>query len=135
MFPNDTPSLAELHARIEALEQAKIGVNDLPLADLIRKIELVGLDSSTIQAIPNVRGGRITVTWPGGSTVSNWSSSPHGMSVNPASVVGSLNDQSGVGICEVEVASNDQVVSIRLITPSFQPSNLVTSPVSWLALA
>lgn len=61
------PTLTE---RIEALENRKLKLDDLPIADIIRKIELIGLDASTLPAALVGTGGQaIEIRWGLGTVV------------------------------------------------------------------
>jgi hypothetical protein len=75
------PSMAELLERVEALEDARLTLKDLPLADLQRKLEtswqpnaneLLQAGTATRALLDGViHTGTVNATWPGGSVESN----------------------------------------------------------------
>lgn len=113
------PTYDQLVARLEALERAKLRVDDLPLAELMRKIELLGLSTDALTDLDptgGIRYGQVSMNFPG-SAYSDTVLVNHGLGKVPAVFVATAHAPSDNIVTAVVInetgGRTSSVVTIR----------------------
>jgi hypothetical protein len=129
---------AQLESFVKSvLDRLGLGQPDSGVAD--KSVTLAKLAVPVLQAVAAAAGfkfnvGTGTITWPGASASSNSLALPHGLGGTPAGYIGFINGTSGVGSAMLDGTAKDGTnITFQAFTPSFQPPNTATTPISWLA--
>jgi hypothetical protein len=120
---------AQLESFVKSvLDRLGLGQPDSGVAD--KSVTLAKLAVPVLQAVAATG----TITWPGASASSNSLALPHGLGGTPAGYIGFINGTSGVGSAMLDGTAKDGTnITFQAFTPSFQPPNTATTPISWLA--
>ncbi len=155
----EKPTLEALMARIEKLEKRNIGLDDLPLANLQRRLEqrwqpnagvLLSpksvtdelMDNTPLRVVTNKRTIPRLVnffpsdaTWPGGATVVEVTIA-HGHGKQPSVILATAQSSAGVGTVAAMVGSFGATdVTLRISTiGGFQPPAGTVTPVGVLTI-
>lgn len=125
----------DLLARVAALETGTIGLDDLPIAQLQRRLEQQWLGDAIHTVAPqNWRVGVATVTWPGGAPDSTATVVSHGLDSVPTIVLATPDRTMWTSAIAGDRNTTTFKVDARTLDGT-SPAAASTQSIYWLAIA